>query len=473
MAAESGPAFAVSHRALLVVVGVLTLGALVAMVLLWPGAVVDDEALGAAQQIRLVDGVILEVEPVPPEQDDTVGLLPGAILVDVIAEVETTSEIVGFTMSDDTGDTFAAGQRVKLQEITGLEGETTYLISDFRRERPLLLLAVLFLLAVIGFGRWQGARALLGLGLTFLVIVAFIVPAILTGRDPVLVALVGAVLIMVLTLYLSHGWSRKTTAAVVGTAAALGLTGLLAVVFVAAANLTGFTSEEARLANLEVGGLSLTGLLLAGIIIGGLGVLDDVTMSQSSTVFELHRANPSAGFTDLLRSALNVGRDHIAATVNTLFLAYAGASLPLLILFVISADPLVTVATSEIVAVEVVRTLVGSIGLIAAVPLTTALAAGLVLAEPEAAAREAVLGGLGHSHGGVITATGSLTDRAVDDEPQAGRSSSEPRVDPASRSQAETPPPRGSAPEDEDDDWVGKLRDAYRLPEKPEQDPPR
>ncbi len=202
-------------------------------------------------------------------------------------------------------------------------------------------------------------------------------------------------------------------------------------------------------------------------------MLDDVTMSQSSTVFELHRANPSAGFTDLLRGALNVGRDHIAATVNTLFLAYAGASLPLLILFVISADPLVTVATSEIVAVEVVRTLVGSIGLIAAVPLTTALAAGLVLAEPEAAAREALLGGPGHSHGGVITATGSLTDRTVNDEPQPRRSASKPGVDPASRYPAETPPLRGSAAADEDDDWVGKLRDAYRLPEKPEQDPPR
>jgi hypothetical protein len=181
--------------------------------------------------------------------------------------------------------------------------------------------------------------------------------------------------IMLISLYLSHGTGPKTTAAVVGTALALGLTALLAIGFVAAASLTGLASEEALSANFAVGGLSLRGLLLAGIIIGGLGVLDDVTMSQASLVAELHHANPAAGFAALVGSALRVGRDHIAATVNTLFLAYAGAALPLLILFVTGQDSLGTVATTEIVAVEVVRALCGSVGLIAAVPLTTVLAA--------------------------------------------------------------------------------------------------
>jgi hypothetical protein len=165
---------------------------------------------------------------------------------------------------------------------------------------------------------------------------------------------------------------------VVGTALALGLTALLAIAFVAAASLTGLASEEALSANFAVGGLSLRGLLLAGIIIGGLGVLDDVTMSQASLVAELHQANPTAGFAALVGGALRVGRDHIAATVNTLFLAYAGAALPLLILFVTGQDSLGTVATTEIVAVEMVRALCGSVGLIAAVPLTTVLAALVV-----------------------------------------------------------------------------------------------
>lgn len=366
---------AVSHRTLLAVVGLLAVAAGVGAVLLWPNpAPVEDAEL--FQTTRLVDARLLEVTTVA---DDTVGLLPGATVVEVTARLDETGEQVTFEMTDDTGDTFAAGQRVRLQEIVGPEGEVTYLVSDFRRERPLLVLAVLFLVAVIGFGRWQGLRALVGLGASLVIIVGFIIPAVLAGRDPVAVALVGAVGVMILTLYLSHGFTAKTTAAVVGTSGALVVTGLLAVLFVSAANITGFTSEEARLANLEVGGLSLRGLLLAGIIIGALGVLDDVTMSQASTVFELRRANPQAGFWDLVGSALNVGKDHIAATVNTLFLAYAGAALPLLLLFVVGEDPLGTVVTAEIVAVEVVRTLVGSIGLIAAVPLTTALAAGVAL----------------------------------------------------------------------------------------------
>jgi hypothetical protein len=191
------------------------------------------------------------------------------------------------------------------------------------------------------------------------------------------VALVGAMAIMLISLYLSHGTGRKTTAAVVGTGLALALTAAITTGFVAATSLTGLASEEALNASVVAGGLSLRGLLLAGIIIGGLGVLDDVTMSQASLVFELRRADPTASFAKLVTGALAVGRDHIAATVNTLFLAYAGASLPLLVLFTTSGDALATVATAEAVAVEIVRSLCGSVGLIAAVPLTTLLAAAL------------------------------------------------------------------------------------------------
>ncbi|HSO51429.1 MAG TPA: YibE/F family protein [Actinomycetes bacterium] len=190
--------------------------------------------------------------------------------------------------------------------------------------------------------------------------------------------------IMLISLYLAHGPGRKTTAAVVGTALALVLTAALTAGFVELTSLTGLASDEALNASFQVGGISLRGLLLAGIIIGGLGVLDDVTVSQASLVFELRRANPAAGFSELTRGALAVGRDHISATVNTLFLAYAGASLPLLVLFVSGGEGLGTVATAEAVAVEVVRTLCGSVGLVAAVPLTTLLAVSLALEEPAA-----------------------------------------------------------------------------------------
>jgi uncharacterized membrane protein len=284
---------------------------------------------------------------------------------------------VRFDTTDLTGNTFRAGQRVRLSVLKREGQPAFYNIRDLERTRPMLILVAVFTLAVLAFGRWQGLRSLIGLALSFAVIVGFVVPAILRGHSPVAVALVGAMAIMLISLYLSHGIGRKTTAAVVGTGLALVLTAALTVGFVAATSLTGLASEDALNASFQAGGLSFRGLLLAGIILGGLGVLDDVTMSQASLVFELRRADPSASFGRLVSGALAVGRDHIAATVNTLFLAYAGASLPLLVLFTTSGDALGTVATAEAVAVEIVRTLCGSIRLIAAVPLTTLLAAAL------------------------------------------------------------------------------------------------
>ena len=307
--------------------------------------------------------------------------MPGSVCIKVTARLAGGRQ-VAFDTTDPTGGMFRAGQRVRLAVAEQPGQPPYYNIQDLERGRPLLVLAALFVGAVVAFGRWQGVRSLIGLGLSFVVIVSFVVPAILRGHSPVLVAVTGAMAIMLVSLYLSHGVGPKTTAAVVGTALALGLTAALSIGFVAAASLTGLASEEAQSANFAVGGLSLRGLLLAGIIIGGLGVLDDVTMSQASLVTELHQANPTAGLAALVSGALRVGRDHIAATVNTLFLAYAGAALPLLILFVTGQDSLGTVATTELVAVEVVRALCGSVGLIAAVPLTTVLAALVATEEP-------------------------------------------------------------------------------------------
>jgi len=417
-----------THRLLVrLVIALGVLSVLGMVVLSFAGGAARPDPDAASESSALVDATLVEVTPVAG--DDLSGLPPGAVEVDVTARLEETGELVTFRMVDDTGDTFQPGQRVKLTAFSTPGQPVTYGISDFQRGRPLALLTVLFVGAVIGFGRLQGARALIGLVVTAVVVVGFLVPTVLEGASPVATALTASLGIMIATLYLSHGVSPKTTAAAVGTAAALLLTGLLAALFVGASNITGMSSEEARLANLEAGGLSLRGLLLAGIILGGLGVLDDVTVSQSSTVFALYRADPDTTFGALTRRALTVGRDHIAATVNTLFLAYAGASLPLLILFATGIDPLGTVLTSEIVAVEVVRTLVGSVGLIAAVPLTTALAAALALGDPEAA--EAAEPGV-----------------AGPDAPP-GRAPRPPE-----------PRPRHSAEEDEE--WVERLRDANR-----------
>jgi uncharacterized membrane protein len=368
------------YRAMLAVVGVIALAVLASAVALWPrGELARPAAAGQPDSTRLVPATLVRVDRVGcPEADRGV---PGSICIKVTARLADGRQVT-FDTTDPTGGMFRAGQRVRLAVAEQPGQPPYYNIQDLERGRPMLALAALFVLAVVAFGRWQGIRSLLGLGLSFLVIVAFVVPAILRGHSPVLVAVTGAMAIMLVSLYLSHGTGPKTTAAVVGTALALGLTAALAIAFVAATSLTGLASEEAQYANFAVGGLSLRGLLLAGIIIGGLGVLDDVTMSQASLVTELHQANPAAGFATLVGSALRVGRDHIAATVNTLFLAYAGAALPLLILFVTGQDSLATVATTELVAVEVVRALCGSVGLIAAVPLTTILAALVATKEP-------------------------------------------------------------------------------------------
>lgn len=271
-----------------------------------------------------------------------------------------------------------AGDRVLLSRVAGPDGDSYYIV-DRVRQTALLWLLVAFVLAVVVTGRFVGLTSLLGLAASMLVLLRFVVPGILSGHSPVLIAVAGALTIMASTLFLAHGVNRKTVVALGGTAVALLFTALLATLTIAAARLTGVASEDAAVLQvLSAEHLSASGLLLGGIIIGALGVLDDVTVAQSSAVFELRRANPLLGPLELYRRAMNVGRDHIAATVNTLVLAYAGASLPLLMLLAIQGEPLVIQVNREFIAIEVVRSLVGSIGLVAAVPLTTAIAAVIV-----------------------------------------------------------------------------------------------
>jgi uncharacterized membrane protein len=250
-----------------------------------------------------------------------------------------------------------------------------YAFSDFERRQPLFWLALVFAVLVLFAARWRGLRALVGLAASLVLVVFFVVPAILDGKPPLSVALVGAFAVMLATIPLTHGIGPKTIAACLGTAASLVLTLLLANLFVDLAHLSGLASEEARFVQATTGDISLSGLLVAGMLIGALGVLDDLTVTQASIVLALRRANPSLGFSRLFRSALDVGHDHITATVNTLVLAYAGAALPVLLVFHLAAVPLGEAVNLEIVAGEIVGMLVGSIGLIAAVPTTTAVAA--------------------------------------------------------------------------------------------------
>jgi uncharacterized membrane protein len=226
--------------------------------------------------------------------------------------------------------------------------------------------------------------ALVALGLTGVVLVVFVLPAILHGSDPMLVSVVGSTVIMLVTLCLTHGINARTSVAAVGTVGALALTAVLGIVFVRLCRISGLSPEGAAEVASYTPGLDLRGLLVAGLVIGALGVLDDVTVTQTAAVWELSAANPAAGRGELLAAGLRIGRAHVASVVNTLVLAYAGASLPLLMQFAIQGMSESYAVSLERVAIEVVRGLVGSLGIIAAVPLTTALAAAAVAKRSEA-----------------------------------------------------------------------------------------
>jgi uncharacterized membrane protein len=218
------------------------------------------------------------------------------------------------------------------------------------------------------------------MGISFLIIIGFILPQIYAGYNPVLIALLGSFFIVPVTFYLSHGLNKKTTIALLGTVISLVITGFLAKAFIDFGRLTGFASEEAGFLQFSRGDvLNIKGLVLAGIIIGVLGVLDDITVAQSAVVEKLKEANPRIGDKKLFTKAMSVGRDHIASMVNTLILVYTGAALPLLLLFVDNTAPFTQIINYEIIAEEIIRTLVGSIGLILAVPITTFLAVRLKL----------------------------------------------------------------------------------------------
>jgi uncharacterized membrane protein len=278
----------------------------------------------------------------------------------------------------------------------GVDPATTppYSFADFERRTPLLWLTLGFILVVVVLGKWRGVRSLVGLGISLAVVAKFVLPAILDGRDPVAVAVVGAAAVMLVTIFIAHGIGPMSLAAVLGTAVSLGLAVLLAAVFTDLANLSGLSSDQSTLLLAGQDQLSLRGLVLAGMVIAALGVLDDLTVSQASAVMALRAASPAMGLRDLYRRALTVGRDHVAATVNTLVLAYVGASLPTVLLFSVAGTSFGDAVNSETVAQAVVATLVGSIGLVAAVPVTTALAAVFATRLPSSV----VLASGGHHH---------------------------------------------------------------------------
>jgi uncharacterized membrane protein len=286
------------------------------------------------------------------------------------------------------------------------DGVLTVYFADFVRVNYILWLAGLFAVSIILISRWKGVRSLLSMAFSLMVIIGYIIPHILAGGDPLQVSIIGSVILLGVTLYLTYGWNLKTHASVLSMIVVLLLTGVLAWGAVNLTRLTG-TGDENSLFLIQMlnSQINLRGLLLGGMIIGALGVLDDLVTTQSSAVFELHHANMGLGFRGLYRSAMRIGQDHVAATVNTLVLAYAGASLPMLLMFSLGRGNYGYLVNFAFVAEEIVRTLVGSLGLIAAVPITTAIAIWMALrADSPGWWRQALGpegggdGGHGHAH---------------------------------------------------------------------------
>ena len=359
------------------VTAALAVATLAGLVLLWPGEVDSQIAQGIA--VETESATVERVEEGACAGFATQNCQLATARIESGPETGKSVEIQlgggGLDPDVDPGDDIRVAKAPEPPPGSEAVAGTGYTLYDFERRGPMLILAGLFVLAVLAFARWRGLLSLAGLAVSLVLVLVFVVPAILDGKEPLVVAVVGALAIALITIPLAHGWGPKSASALLGSAASLVLTALLALLFTNLTQLTGLSSEEAVFLQIGDADVSLQGLLLAGMVIGALGVLDDVTISQASTVLALRRANPELPGARLFRMALDVGRDHVSATVNTLVLAYVGAALPILLLFSAADLGVSEAANLEVVAKEIVATLVGSIGLIAAVPITTGLAA--------------------------------------------------------------------------------------------------
>ena len=360
---------------LLVPVGLATIIGLIA---LWPSGeptrAQEAAAIAEPPGTTFPDGRIVSVEEVECGVDPSTPQTCGNAVVEILEgdgtgdfqAVELPPEVVAAGVSE--GDTLV------LTRDAGAEGGTAYGFFDYARDVPIIALALAFAVVVGLVARLRGLASLVGLAFAFFVLLQFVLPGLLAQESPTLVSLVGSAAIMFVVLYLAHGFSARTTTALVGTLFGLTLVAVLGAVAVSVARLTGLTSEETVRLQLYDPTLDFSGLVLAGIVVAGLGVLNDVTITQASAIWQLHEVSPDLTWRELYNRGMTVGRDHIASTVYTIVFAYAGAALPALLIFELSSRPLWTTVTSAL-AEEVVRTLVGAIALVLAVPVTTAAGA--------------------------------------------------------------------------------------------------
>ncbi|WP_290859836.1 YibE/F family protein [Hamadaea sp.] len=366
------PAPAKVRRVVTAIVVPLVVATVIGLIVLWPRGATPTMATDTIQRIR--GTVVSATDACAPGEAPTLGGPCGNATVDLDGQtVQATIPSGTSAPAVREGDKVV----VVVTDDPADPSVKTYSVVDHDRTTPLIWLVALFCAVIIAFGRWRGLASLGGLAVSFFVLLVFILPAIQRGESPLWVAVVGSAVIMFVVLYLTHGVTVPTTVAILGTLGALVLTGLLGLAVTSLLHLNGSGSDESVILSNVLSGVDLRGLLLAGIIIGTLGVLDDVTVTQTAIVGEIAGADPTLSARRLYAAAIRVGRAHIGSAVNTIILAYAGASLPLLLLIVAAGTHTRDVLTTQQISAEIVRGVVGTIGLVAAVPLTTALAAWL------------------------------------------------------------------------------------------------
>ncbi len=349
-------------------VGPLVLATVLGLVVLWPDG--DLEISGPGVDVRRGTA---EVQDIGPCRQDVDGCRLAQ--VELLSGPGAPGEAEALLPYGDAAPEVGPGDRIIVSYTEQAPAGEQYAFQDFDRGQPLLVLMIVFAVAVLALSRWRGIGALASLAYSLVLIAVFTLPAIMEGSSPLAVAVVTAASIMLVTLYLSHGFDIRSTVAMLGTLISLVVIGGIGWVFTGAGQFTGLVDEGSQYISGIAAQVDLRGLLLAGLVIGALGVLDDVTVTQAWAVWELADVDPDASPRSLFMRAMRIGRSHAASTVNTLVLAYVGATLPLMLVFSALELPFGIAVSQEIVAQEVVRGLVGGLGILAAVPVTTAIAA--------------------------------------------------------------------------------------------------
>ncbi|MFC7362040.1 YibE/F family protein [Nocardioides astragali] len=365
-------------------IGPLVLATVVGLAVLWPDG--DLEVAGPGVDVRRGTAEVQDIGPCPGRRD-----VEGCSLarVELLSGPGAPGEAEALLPYGPAAPEVEAGDRIIVSFTEEAPEGEQYAFQDFDRGPPLLTLTILFAVAVLALSRWRGIGALASLAYSLVLIALFTLPAIMEGSPPLAVAVVTAAAIMLVTLYLSHGFDIRSTVAMLGTLVSLVVIGGIGWFFTRAGHFTGLVDEGSQYISGIAAQVDLRGLLLAGLVIGALGVLDDVTVTQTWAVWELADVDPDASTRTLFVRAMRIGRSHAASTVNTLVLAYVGATLPLMLVFSALELPFGIAVSQEIVAQEVVRGLVGGLGIIAAVPVTTgiaALVAGRLVRERRASA---------------------------------------------------------------------------------------